>query len=308
MQAQITAMQAVIAQLQADAVTSQAAVAAAQATAAAAQAAAAAVPAGGAPAAPIDVAAIAAAVAGARRPPDHSRDLDYFDSVSLDETPVPMRADDFLIAANLQFANKNTPVGDRVKLIVPKLKGKALNTFKAFTNAAGNVNDAQTTTWVEFETLFKTLIPNDLAESDKIEAEYAKIVQTGSAEKFTELYKHLVGRILRNTESMTLHNEKTLRTSFLKKLKPTVQLHFDCSKLTSLEDAYAEAIRADALVYNSQLQEKAASAPRTPFRTPNPSRASTPAPPPAVLALLAALGVDCDTFQVPTGSCPPKGP
>eukprot|EP00961_Rhodomonas_salina_P093404 1257013-Rhodomonas_salina.1 len=93
MQGQITAMQAVIAQLQADAVTSAAAVAAAQATAVAAQAAAAGGPAGGAPAAPIDLAAIAAAVAGARRPPDHSRDLDYFDSVSLDETPVPMRVE-----------------------------------------------------------------------------------------------------------------------------------------------------------------------------------------------------------------------
>eukprot|EP00961_Rhodomonas_salina_P066548 893998-Rhodomonas_salina.1 len=188
MQEQITAMQAVIAQLQADAVTSAAAVAAAQATVVAAQAAAAGGPAGGAPAAPIDLAAIAAAAAGARRPPDHSRDLDYFYSVSLDETPVPMRADDFLISVNLQFTNKNTPVGDQVRLLVPKLKGKALNTFKAFTNAAGNVNDTQTTTWAEFETLFKTLIPNDVAESDKIEADYIKLVQTWSADKFINLY------------------------------------------------------------------------------------------------------------------------
>eukprot|EP00961_Rhodomonas_salina_P153512 2066910-Rhodomonas_salina.1 len=69
--------------------------------------AAAAAPAAAAPA--IDLAAIAAAVAGARGPKDHSKDLNYFSDVSLDETPYPQRADDFLCSLNLQFANKGTP-------------------------------------------------------------------------------------------------------------------------------------------------------------------------------------------------------
>eukprot|EP00961_Rhodomonas_salina_P002482 34634-Rhodomonas_salina.1 len=47
---------------------------------------------------------------------------------------------------------------------------------------------------------------------------------------------------------MTLHSDKTLHTKFLKKLKMSVQLHFDSSKLDTLENACAEAIRADFLV------------------------------------------------------------
>eukprot|EP00961_Rhodomonas_salina_P271598 3669770-Rhodomonas_salina.1 len=76
--------------------------------------AAAGAPAAAAPA--IDLAAIAAAVAGALGPKDHSKDLDYFSYVSLNETPVLQRADDFITSLELQFANKGTPDALRVPL------------------------------------------------------------------------------------------------------------------------------------------------------------------------------------------------
>eukprot|EP00961_Rhodomonas_salina_P170887 2303978-Rhodomonas_salina.2 len=60
-------------------------------------------------------------------------------------------------------------------MIVPKLTGKALTTFKAFRNTAGDTNNALTTTWAEFIALFKTLIPNYLAESLKIKNNYDKV-------------------------------------------------------------------------------------------------------------------------------------
>ena len=235
--------------------------------------------------------------------------MDYFNDVSLDESPTPQRADDFLAAVKLHFDNKGTPDADRVKLIVPKLKGHALATFKAFTNANGDTNNATTTTWAEFVKLFETLIPNDLAESNVIEKDYEKASQTGSAETFVKHYKSLVARIRANAESMTLHSDKTLRTRFVKRLKATTQLHFDRTKLDTLENAYAEAIRADTLVYSAMQQDKP-SAPRSPFRTPAASRAGTPAPPPAILALLSALGAgDFDWSALQTkGSVPPSGP
>eukprot|EP00961_Rhodomonas_salina_P187027 2525343-Rhodomonas_salina.1 len=97
-------------------------------------------------------------------------------------------------------------------MIVPKLSGKALTTFKAFQNAAGDTNNTLITTWIEFVTLFETLIPNDLAESLKIENNYDKAFQSGSADKFVDVYKSLVVRIRTNDESMTLHSDKTLHT------------------------------------------------------------------------------------------------
>eukprot|EP00961_Rhodomonas_salina_P203343 2743580-Rhodomonas_salina.1 len=142
--------------------------------------AAAGAPAAAAPA--IDLAAITAAVTGARGPKDHSKDLDYFSDVCLDETPVPQRADDFITSLELQFANKATPEALKVPLVVPKLKGKALNTFKVFQNANGDTNNAQTTTYTEFRTLMLTLVPNDQAESDTIKKEYDALTQKASAE------------------------------------------------------------------------------------------------------------------------------
>eukprot|EP00961_Rhodomonas_salina_P118865 1599777-Rhodomonas_salina.1 len=275
MQAQITAMQAVIEQMQAEAVVAAAAVAAAQQAAADAQAqaaAAAAHPPAPVPP-PVDIAALAAAVLAAAPPPapapapppqadlvaitaavlagrapkDHSRDMDYYPTISLDEQLKAMHADHFLASLKLHFDNKGTPDADCVKMIVPKLSGKALTTFKAFKNVAGDTNNALTTTWVEFVALFERLIPNDLAESLKIENDCDKTFQSGSAYKFVDVYKALVARIRANDESMTLHSDKTLLTKFLKKLKVSVQLHFDSTKLDTLENAYAEAISADSL-------------------------------------------------------------
>ena len=198
-------------------------------------------------------------------------------------------------------------------MIVPKLTGKALTTFKAYRNHAGDTNNALTTTWVEFIALFETLIPNDLAESLKIENDYDKAFQSGSADKFVDVYKSLVARIRANDESMTLHSDKTLRTKFLKKLKASVQLHFDRSKLDTLENAYAEAIRADSLVYSASVQERSSPAKNPNFRTFNspsaggsPRAGAWPKAPPAVLALLAHLNLNWDGSQIQGGSSPPS--
>eukprot|EP00961_Rhodomonas_salina_P056709 761794-Rhodomonas_salina.1 len=100
--------------------------------------------------------------------------MDYYPMISLDEQPKAMCADNLLSSLKLHFNNKGTPDNERVKMIVPKLTGKALTTFKAFRNTVGNTNNTLTTTWVEFVTLFETLIPNHLTESLKIENEYDK--------------------------------------------------------------------------------------------------------------------------------------
>eukprot|EP00961_Rhodomonas_salina_P017191 231215-Rhodomonas_salina.1 len=178
MQAQITPMQAVIAQMQAEAAVAQAAVAVAaaqqaaadaQAQASAAAAAhppapppppvdittlaaavlAAAPPPAPAPAPPlqVDLAAITTAVLAGRAPKDYSRDMDYYPTISLDEQLKAMHTDDFLSSLKLHFDNKSTPDNEHVKIIVPKLTGKALTTFKAFRNANGDTNNTLTTTW-----------------------------------------------------------------------------------------------------------------------------------------------------------------
>eukprot|EP00961_Rhodomonas_salina_P177615 2395023-Rhodomonas_salina.1 len=264
MQAQITAMQAVIVQMQAEAVVAAAAVATAQQAAAdeqaqATTAAAAAAPAPAlspvditalaaavlaaapppvpapAPPLPVDLAAITTAVLAGRAPKDHFCHMDYYPTISLDEQQKAMRSDDFLASLKLHFDNKGTPNADCVKMIVPKLTGKALTTFKAFQNAAGDTNNTLTTTWVEFVALFETLIPNYLEESLKIENDYYKAFHSGSAHKFVDVYKALVVQIRANDESMTLHTNKTLCTKFLKKLKVSVQLHFDLQEHSSPE-------------------------------------------------------------------------
>eukprot|EP00961_Rhodomonas_salina_P003431 47743-Rhodomonas_salina.1 len=129
--------------------------------------------------------------------------MDYYPTISLYEQPKAMSADDFLSSLKLHFNNKGIPDKERVKMIVPKLTGKALTTFKAFWNAAGNTNNTLTTTWAEFVSLFETLIPNDLAESLKIENDYYKVFQSGSTDKFVDVYtgKALVARILPTTRA-----------------------------------------------------------------------------------------------------------
>ena len=52
-------------------------------------------------------------------------------------------------------------------------------------------------------------------------------------------YTSLVARIRANKEATQLHMQHTLKAKFLCKLKPSVQLHFDCTKLSSLEEAFA---------------------------------------------------------------------
>eukprot|EP00961_Rhodomonas_salina_P255121 3448018-Rhodomonas_salina.1 len=109
------------------------------------------------------------------------------------------------------------------------------------------------------------------------------------AEKYVETYKGLVGCIRANKESLQLHSDKTLLHKFLLKLQQTVQLHFNSSKLSSVEDAYAEAVQADKLVFAAN---QATTTPTTPAGCS--SLAGTPLPPPAMLAFLTAMGYDWD--------------
>eukprot|EP00961_Rhodomonas_salina_P037155 499509-Rhodomonas_salina.2 len=237
---------------------------------------------------PVDLIAqaLTAAVAAARGPKDHSKDLNYFPHVSLDETPITTRADDFRVIAQLEqvFSNKKTPDEVKVPLVVCKLKGRALHVFKSFTNANGNINNASTTTFAEFKRLMLTLVSNNRLEYEAIEKEYEALSQkNGSAEKFGNAYYSLVEHIHANKESSLLHNDHQLKVMFVRKLKPAVQLHFDRSKLISLEEAIAEAVRADKLVYASAQAESPAkqfkpfsSPPSSGYATPSASRVRQP--------------------------------
>eukprot|EP00961_Rhodomonas_salina_P107472 1447023-Rhodomonas_salina.1 len=193
--------------------------AAMQATIAALQAAqAAAGPAPAAAAINIDPAALAAALNNARPPKDHSKDLDHVDVFTAEGS---IRTDDFLKNVEGTFSLKNTPDADKVRLVVPRLDGKALGTFKAFKNAAGNTNDRDTTTWAEFRQLMLGLLPDLRVERDSLEAEYAKLSQTGSAEKYVEKYRDLVSRIRLNPEAAKLHTDDSFILRFVGKLKTT---------------------------------------------------------------------------------------
>eukprot|EP00961_Rhodomonas_salina_P061697 828392-Rhodomonas_salina.1 len=107
-------------------------------------------PAAGAAVLAMDAAALAAAISSARQPKDHSKDLDYIKVFSAEGT---MRPDDFIKNVKGTFDLKSTPEADKVSLVVPRLSCKALSIFKAFKNAAGDINDSSTTTWPEFKQL-----------------------------------------------------------------------------------------------------------------------------------------------------------
>ncbi len=101
---------------------------------------------------------------------------------------------DFIQNLEARWTLKGTPDTPlRVQLLVEKLRGKALADFKGFTNSAGHVGSRDTTNWSEFSAwALKTLAPDVLVESEKIEALYDRLEQKGSAEKFAEAYKAVV--------------------------------------------------------------------------------------------------------------------
>jgi hypothetical protein len=164
----------------------------------------------------LNPAVFAAAVAAAMpvRTSDHSRDLEKFPPWSSEETgseALPPKS--FLRNLTSKFTAKGTPPNEQVR-------GKALSTFEAFTNAAGDTGSPTTTTFTELEKLILSLQPDEVVESQNIEKAYEALSQKGSAAKMVESYKTLVARIKANTQSRTLHTDASLIRKFVMKLKP----------------------------------------------------------------------------------------
>ncbi len=116
--------------------------------------------------APLDAAVLGAAIASnLPRTTDHSRDLEKFPTWSGEEVGASfLPLEDYLANLTAKFDAKRTPEADRVSLAVEQLCGKALNTFKAYTNRAGNTGDRASTTWVEYQALIRTLAPDVAVE------------------------------------------------------------------------------------------------------------------------------------------------
>jgi hypothetical protein len=273
---------------------------------------------------PLSAAAIGAAIAANLHPApppasDHSKDLYRFNpsSWSSEETgDAYLHVTDFIKNLESRWSLKGTPDAPiRVQLCVELLMGKAMIAFKAFVNAAGNLGCRDTTTWTEWRAwALATLQPDVLVESEKIESSYERLEQKGSAEKFVDAYKLLVSRIRLNSESAALHTEASLIKTFVRKLKPGVRIHMVDRKFTSLEQAYSEASRRDAIVYEASkgapLTSAASAKPPysgarggSPF-TPRGGSPFTPrggspglpfqGPPAHIAALLGSLGFNWD--------------
>jgi hypothetical protein len=287
---------------------------------------------------PLSAAAIGAAIAANLHPApppasDHSKDLYRFNpsAWSSEETGDNyLHVTDFIKNLESRWSLKGTPDSPlRVQLCVELLMGKAMISFKAFTNAAGNVGCRDTTTWTEWRAwALATLQPDVLVESEKIEAAYEKLEQKGSAEKFVEAYKVLVSRILLNSESAGLHTNASLIKTFVRKLKPGVRIHMVDRAFTSLEQAYSEASRRDAIVYEASKTPTptgtgtgkpayAGARGGSPFtpRAGSPFVPRSPSlpfqgPPPHIAALLGSLGFNWDgtPLQGAPGSPPTTPP
>jgi hypothetical protein len=263
------------------------------------------------PAPPIDPMAIAVAAANAvaavPRQRDHSKDLDKSPNWDGEKTSegTPLRADDFNDNIDATFGRKATPEADKVPLVIDKLRGRALATFKGFLNAAGHTGNRTTTTWDELKALLLTLLPDIEVERDELEREYEHLRQAGPAVKYVDAYKSVVARIALNRKARALHTPESFIIRFVTKLKPQVQVHLAGREFKTLEEAYSAAIHQDKLVFAASSSP--AWSPRTP-RTPTPSRAGTPAPPPHFAALLAALTAMVNpAAQTPSGASP-NGP
>mmetsp|Transcript_12497 Transcript_12497/g.24892 ORF Transcript_12497/g.24892 Transcript_12497/m.24892 type:complete len:401 (+) Transcript_12497:466-1668(+) len=251
----------------------------------------------------IDVQALGSAIANSTpaKEKDHSRDLEKEMEFSGDETPF-VHSDDFMNNIKSAFELKNTPDRMKVQLIVGKLRGTALEKFKAFKNAAGDTGNRKTTTWTEFEDFAKARLAKDpVVERDKIQMDFHRLEQRTSAEAFSLAFSKVVTRIRGNELASRLHTDEELIYAFLGKLKTEVQSKLVGKEFKTLEEAYSEAIRHDNLVFAAVNRESR----RNP-RPPSSSRSGTPAPqpPPAQLqAILAALGynVNIDNSRAPPG-------
>eukprot|EP00286_Rhodomonas_abbreviata_P009895 CAMPEP_0181317180 /NCGR_PEP_ID=MMETSP1101-20121128/16315_1 /TAXON_ID=46948 /ORGANISM="Rhodomonas abbreviata, Strain Caron Lab Isolate" /LENGTH=417 /DNA_ID=CAMNT_0023424525 /DNA_START=1353 /DNA_END=2606 /DNA_ORIENTATION=+ len=259
-------------------------------------------------------------------PKNHAKDLDKSQRLCLDEAPGAPKVyvEDWHKNIESDFELHNTPDHLKVQLAVGRLDGKALLSFNAFTNAAGNVGCRRTTTWLEFSTFMLSLAVDKIVERDNLEKEFLKIEQKGSAEQFSNSYRLLVAKIKNNSEERKLHTEAGYILSYIQKLKPEVQSRMIDKDFTSLEEAITESIRKDNLVFAQQQKIRqfqndrrqggvpSGGAGRSPSAaggaSSHHSRAGTPAPPPAfVQALLAAVGYNLDGTPQ-TGSVPPAGP
>lgn len=237
--------------------------------------------------------------------------MDTLDKWSSEDKDNALRADDFMDEAEALFQMKHTPEDDKVPLLVSRLIGRALVTFKGFTNAAGDTNNRYTTTFAELKALLLTLLPDLILERDQIEKDYQALSQKAALDKFVEQYKSMVVRINLNSEARKLHTSQSLLLRFQQKLKPKVQLHLSGKTFTSIEDAYQAAVHHDKLIFASDVTERQ----QQQERGRQQSRGGTPwsgqrqgTPPPHITAMLAALGYNWDGTQTSPGLRPPNGP
>ncbi len=112
----------------------------------------------------LDPVVFAAAVAAAMPvwASDHLLYLEKFPQWSGEETgseALPPKS--FLCNLTSKFTAKGTPSNEKVVLAVERLRRKALSTFEAFTNAAGDTGSPITTTFDELEKLLLSLQPDE---------------------------------------------------------------------------------------------------------------------------------------------------
>jgi hypothetical protein len=223
---------------------------------------------------------------------DYSRDLEKFDNYSSEETGKDsLSPQSFLSNLNDRFELLSTPADQKVLLVKPKLRGKALTQFEAFTNAAGKRNDAKTTTWEEFETLILRLQPSDESNLDKIQRTLDTLVQKSSAANYVLAYQKFVIDARRNPLAQELYTEAFLINAFRRGLKPDVKVHLTEMKFATLEEAYAAAERKDVNVHAARMAIAAPPGPGPRRNGWNP-RASPAPPGPPPPHHLSAIGKD----------------
>jgi len=235
---------------------------------------------------------------------DHAKDLDKAQTFSGEETPV-VQIEDFISNIEAIFKLKETPDSIKVTLIIALLRGRALDTFKSFRNEAGDTGNRDTTTWKEFKAWALQALRKDLiVERDKLDLEYEKIEQKGSAEAFIQAYRSLVVRINANPHARAMHTQQSLILRFVKKLKKRVQTLMVDKEYATLEEAYRDATRKDNLSFEAESP-----AARTPRQQRPPRDASSGTPPPRLLggsggpsqaqinAVLSALGLAVNAVE-----------
>ncbi len=198
------------------------------------------------------IGAAAGAAAAAAGPParahDHSKDFYSIETWDVDQPKLPTA--DFVCNLESCFTLKGTPDMLRCTLVLEKFEAKALGRFKSFTNCNSDTGYCSTTGWAKFRLwMLSALTPDALVESNQLEKQYLALEQKGSAERFADSYRELVSKIKNNLESTALHTDASLICCFVMKLKPAVRVFLVDLKFATLDDAIAQAILKDNIVF-----------------------------------------------------------